>query len=257
MDIVDFQKRLTDFMISQVTAGQGSTDEAKALRQELDAAVSVFGDQIPDLRQLAEQLDLLEEVMSNPGLAASIAEAANREYEPNPEIFNAIESNEIDQIEKALTECDINQTYGELECTALYHAMSNMFGVSLAVVNLLLDKGADPSIGLGRSSNVLHGIGFGRFEANDVDGLAQVVARCVALGADIEQRSRKLQWTPLITAASEWNPVAVEALLLAGADIEARAGVVEGVCFSGALVREFAEDHEATRDVVKRYLIKN
>ncbi|MEO0944634.1 MAG: hypothetical protein AAFY06_07290, partial [Pseudomonadota bacterium] len=129
----------------------------------------------------------------------------------------------------------------------------NMFGVSLAVVTFLLDAGADPKVGLGTNSNVLHGLGFGRCDGVAPEALAEVIVRCVGLGADIEQRSNRLGWTPLITAASEWNPVAVEALLLAGADITARAGEVEGVCFAGETGRAFAEGDPATLAVFERF----
>lgn len=61
-------------------------------------------------------------------------------------------------------------------------------------------------------------------------------------------------WTPLITAASEWNPVAVEALILAGANIHARAGEVDGVCFAGETGRSFADGDAKTLAVFDRYL---
>ena len=109
-------------------------------------------------------------------------------------------------------------------------------------------------MGLGKNSNVLHGLGFGRCDDLDPTELAEAIKRCVALGADIEEHSNKLKWTPLITAASEWNPVATEALLLAGADILARAGDVEGVCLSGEPALAFANGHARTEAVLRRYL---
>ncbi len=74
-------------MISQISSGPGFTREAEVLRNELDAAIAEYGDQIPDLKLMAEQLDLLAEIQANPELAASISEAANREYVPDPQIF--------------------------------------------------------------------------------------------------------------------------------------------------------------------------
>ncbi len=136
MDIIDFQKRLTDFMISQMTSGPGYSDEAQVLREELDAAIAEFGDQIPDLKLMAEQLDLLREVQTNPELAASLAEASNAEFVPEPEIFDAIADHDLARIETALSEWDINQPHGEFEKTALYAAMSDsMDGVSPSVVS--------------------------------------------------------------------------------------------------------------------------
>ena len=257
MDIADFQNRLTDFMISQMTQGPGNTAEAQALRAELDEAIKAYGDQMPELRDLATQLDLLAEVAQNPELAAQIAENATKEYEPNPKIFDAIDDGDLDAVKAALTSWDVNATHGEFECTALYQAMSNMFGVSPPMAHLLLDAGADPKVGLGTSSNVLHGLGFSRCDGVTPEDLAKVITRCVALGADIEQRSNRLGWTPLITAASEWNPVAVEALLLAGADIDAHAGEVEGVCFSGEPGRAFADGDPATLAVFERFSVPN
>ena len=244
-------------MMSQVTSGPGNTDEAKTLRQDLDAAIAEYGEQIPMLSELAEQLDLLARLEADPALAASMADAATADYEPNPEIFDLIDDNDPAGVEAALQSWEVNATHGEFDCTALYHAMSCMFGVSLPIVTLLLDKGADPSIGLGKLSNVLHGLGFGRCDDLDPAELSDVIKRCVSLGADLEQRSNKLKWTPLITAASEWNPVATEALLLAGADIHARSGDVDNVCFAGETAAAFAEGHDATLRVLTRYMTSN
>ncbi len=254
MDIRDFQLRLTDFMMSQVTSGPGNTAEAEALRKDLDAAIAAYGDDMPELQQLANQLDLLKAVASDPDLASKMAEDAMKDYVPNPPIFDAIDDGDLAAVETALADWGIHDTHGEYKATALYHAMSCMFGVSLPIVRLLLDRGADPSRGLGTTSNVLHGLGFGRCDGLDPQDLAAVITRCVGLGADLEQRSDRLGWTPLITAASEWNPVAVEALLLAGADISARAGEVDGVCFAGQTALAFGEGHAPTKDVLEKYL---
>ncbi len=173
---------------------------------------------------------------------------------PIHRFFEAVEESDLKGIEEALADWDINQTHGEHSKTALYSAMSNSIdGVSLPVVSFLLDKGADPKIGLGDEYNVLQGLGFGRIDPKDVNDLSEVVERCVALGADIEQRSGNLHWTPLIAAASEWNAEAVEALIMAGADVSAKAGEVEGVCFAGEPARAFAAGHPETMAVFERY----
>ncbi len=254
MDVHDFQKRIADFLVSQATKGPGVTEEAEALRRELDVAIAEYGETIPELEQFAAQLDLLKEVASNQDLADLLAEQAMSEYEPDPPVFDAISDGNVAAVVAALEDWEINTPHGEFQTTALYKAMSCMFGVSLDVVRLLLDRGADPNLGLGTKTNVLHGLGFGRCDDVDPNELAEVIRRCVVLGADIEQRSERLKWTPLITAASEWNPVAVEALVLAGADIHARAGDISGVCFAGETARAFAEGHEATVAVFDRYL---
>ena len=142
-------------------------------------------------------------------------------FEPQPEIFDAIEDCDVKAVRSALQNWDINQAYGQYETTALYYAVSCMHETSLDVINVLLDAGADPRKGL-TQTNVLHGLGFANLKGIQPEELAKVVQRCIELGADIEERSPRLQWTPLITAVSEWNPIATEALLLAGANIRAR-----------------------------------
>lgn len=253
MDISALQQRIVDFSLSQMTNGPSNTAEAEALRRDLDTAIDQLGDTLPELQEIAKMLDLMAEVADDPDLAAHMAEAAQQSYEPNPPIFDAIDDADTAAVVAALDQWDINAMHGEFQSTALYHATSCMCGVSPTILHLLLDRGADPNLGLGTARNVLHGLGFGRCDDVDPNDLAEVVKRCVAKGADIEQRSDKLLWTPLITAASEWNPVAVEALILAGADSHARAGEVDGVCFAGSPARSFAEGHPATTAVLDRY----
>ncbi|MGJ8610856.1 MAG: hypothetical protein ACSHWY_07165 [Octadecabacter sp.] len=52
---------------------------------------------------------------------------------------------------------------------------------------------------------------------------------------------------------SEWNDVATEALLLAGADPFVRAGDTGQVCFSGADCLTIANGHRATMAVLATY----
>ncbi|NNL18474.1 MAG: hypothetical protein HKP37_07010 [Boseongicola sp.] len=221
-------------------------DIAKALQEDPENEM---------LSELSRSLEDMATSVANPAVAQIMYEGMTKAVEPNPEIFDAIDDGDVAAIEQALLSWDINQTHGEYDSTALYHAMAG-FEVSLEVIDFLLDAGADPRLGL-TNTNVLHGLGFANLQGIAPEDLAQRIRRCVELGADIEQRTNKLQWTPLITAASEWNPVAAEALLMAGADIGARAGEVEGVCFSGSDVMSFADGHAETMDVLKRYANPN
>lgn len=256
MDYTELERRAADILPKMVVVGDDGVprlspdfeplqeDIAKALRECQDNA---------DLRDLAEAMEAMKQTLSNPDIAQSVAEMSSSKFEPQPEIFDAIEGCSVEAVRAALETWDVNQAFGEFDCTALYHAMSCMHGASLEVMNLLLDADADPRKGLG-DSNVLHGLGFANLQGIEPEDLVLIVQRCVALGADIEQRSDKLLWTPLISAVSEWNPVATEALLLAGANIRARAGEVEGVCFSGADCLAFAGGHEETLAVLKRFM---
>lgn len=168
-------------------------------------------------------------------------------------LFDAIETGDLSTIRAALEGCDVNARLGKFGETALYHAVTDMEGMSLDVVHLLLDEGADPNKGL-TDNNVLNGLGFGRTHHLAPEDLARFVMRCVDLGAALEERTSKLGWTPLITAVSEWEPVATEALLMAGADIHARAGDTGHGCFSGASVWDFAQGDDDTLAVLKTYL---
>lgn len=253
----DLIQRATALMSNMVTFDEDGeprvSPELEPLLKDIAEAQSAGSVDADLLREMAETLELMKTSMANPEIARSMAEALSKEHEPQPVIFDAIEDQDLDAVRLELKTWDVNQTFGEYDCTALYHAMSCMFGISLDVINLLLDAGADPQKGL-TDSNVLHGLGFADLSEIRAEDLAVVVQRCVALGADMEQRTNRLQWTPLITAASEWNPVACEALLLSGADITARAGDVEGVCYAGADSLAFADGHAETMAVFKRFL---
>lgn len=139
-----------------------------------------------------------------------------------PAIFEAIDDADADAVNAALADWDVNARYGEFDITALYAAMSG-FDVALPIIDLLLDAGADPSKGL-TDSTVLHGLGFANLVGVSAPDLAQRIERCLARGAELEAKTTDLQWTALHTAISEWNVVAAQALLLAGADPNARVG---------------------------------
>ena len=152
------------------------------------------------------------------------------EITQNPALFDAIDDGDLAAVRVEMAEWDLNRQHGRLRKTALYHAMAGM-DVPVEILEALLDAGADPRRGMG-PNNVLHALGFAILDEMDEDGLARVVARCVAGGAELEQRSDSLRWTPLQGAITEWNPVAVRALLRAGADPDAVSGTVDGCCLS-------------------------
>ncbi|CUI81864.1 hypothetical protein [Cognatishimia activa] len=259
MNIDDLMKRTTDLMMGlsgfDLERQAKLLPECEALKKELVAAAQAHPE-LAELEQLSEALEmsvrLHAELMENPSLAADIEDRMKQPIEPETAIFEAIDDCDLEAVRAALSDWDINKQIGQYDKTALYAAMSNMLGVSLDVISLLLDHGADPSLGL-THTNVLHGLGFANLNDVDATALSKIVLRCVELGADIEQRSENLEWTPLITAVSEWNPVATEALLLAGADIKARAGDTGKGCFSGAGVFAFANGHAPTMAVLKSY----
>ena len=173
-----------------------------------------------------------------------------------PEIFAAIASSNVSAVKAALKNWDVNAGIGRYGRTALYSAMSLSWSGSIEIINLLLDEGADPQQGL-RDTNVLHGLMFGNFDKSlTTEDLLPVVLRCVALGADIEQRTAKLGWTPLIGAVSEWNPIATEVLLLAGADISVKADEHEGAFLSGAGIMDFAEGCPETVALLEVFLAR-
>ncbi|MFK7937810.1 MAG: hypothetical protein AB8B82_00405 [Roseovarius sp.] len=256
MDISKFEARLGQVMQNMIVIGPdgvpGPSPELQSLQTELAEILKSPGAPA-ELHEVAETLQVMRQTLADPDTARCMFEAQTNPPSPQPDLFDAIEDCDVEAVRAALAGWGINEQVGEFDSSALYHAMSCMFGVSLEVINLLLDAGADPRKGLG-DTNVLHGLGFANLDGIAPEELAVIIKRCVALGADIEQRSDTLHWTPLITAVSEWNPIATEALLMAGAKIDARAGDVDGVCFSGADVLAFANGHQATLAVLTPYL---
>ncbi len=172
-----------------------------------------------------------------------------------PQVFCAVDDGDIEGVSAALETWDVHTQVGRSKETVLYRAMTVPEGPSLDIINLILDAGADPSFGLG-STNVLHGVGFANWTRVLPEALAAVINRCVQGGADIEQRPAKLGWTPLLLAASEWNSVAVEGLLLAGANPFADAGDVGGGG-EDADALSFAQGHPKTVAILKTFMTRN
>lgn len=155
-----------------------------------------------------------------------------------PDIFDAVEDGDVEKLKELLKHQDVNQHFGKFDMTPLYGAITSP-EPSFEVINLLLDHGADPRLGL-TNTNVLHGFGFGYYQDDQLEAVTQVVQRCVDLGADLEQRSDRLIWTPLMTAMNEMNMAATVALLRAGANPNARAGVNAGAFTDGKNCLEMA-----------------
>lgn len=256
MDDADLMHRLLDAMRAMIVVGDDGVarvnPEIEALERELTVALEA-PEHSPELALLAQQLRTMREAAADPRVAASMAESMAAAADPQPDIFEVIDEGDPAEIRAVLGGIDVNARYGRYDKTALYHAIASVDAASLDVMTLLLDSGADPRLGL-TDTNVLHGLGFGNLSGMTAEELAIFVRRCVGLGADLEERTNKLQWTPLITAVSEWNPIATEALLLAGANINVKAGDVDGVCLAGEGCIAFAEGHAPTIAVLKRYL---
>lgn len=247
----DIQKKIVDAVMGFTKDSDGMVPDSTALvndlgeiLQEIQASGALPTEEIE--KQMAE-LSKLEahNIAINAAIAdgdyealekisqqtAEICGLGSDAFAQEPEIFDAIEDADLQRITAALKDWDVNQTHGKYNKTALYAAMSG-FDVSLDVINALLTAGADPQIGL-TDCNVLHGLGFGQMTEISAPELADVIKRCINLGAELEQRTENLQWTPLHTALNEWNVVASEALLLAGADPNACAGNENRACTRG------------------------
>ncbi|MDQ2090203.1 hypothetical protein [Marimonas arenosa] len=259
MDFSDLARRFAALIDNRVEIRNDGVARISPAFEQLHQDVKTALQGSPNnenLLDIANGMDMMKEMLSDPEFAMSVTQPPAETVEPQPEIFDAIEDaiegGNLASVRDALKTWDINQRFGEFDATALYHAMSCMFGFSIELVDFLLDAGADPRKGLA-DSNVLHGLGFARLDGIDPAKLARVIRRCADGGADINQITGQLQWTPLIYAVSEWNPVATEALLLAGADINIRAGDTGRGCFSGASCMDFAEGHDETVAVLNRF----
>ncbi|MEL7165458.1 MAG: ankyrin repeat domain-containing protein [Pseudomonadota bacterium] len=249
--------RVTDVLMRMVSGGletEKMQTELRALGEIMDDA-EAQGSDGATLAALRAQVGTFVELLQSPDAMASYAGAQMEAMTPYPDICDAIEDGDLDAIREELKTWDINARFGEYDSTVLYHAMSacgDLF--SLEVVNFLLDEGADPRLGLAEC-NALHGLGFGRQGGVAPEDLAQVIRRCVDLGADIDQQTEQMAWTPLICAASEFNEVATEALLMAGADPTIRSAGAGGVFGAGQTAAYFAHGNAKTAAVFARYAL--
>ncbi len=263
MVLQDFQARLGALMVSMRdalhTGAKRPSDDVITGLALLEAEVRQAMAEMREpalLSEIAQGIAALRETIADPGIMSMMAQSLSAPPDARPAVFKAIEDGDVDAVRALLPGYEINAQHGQYRVSALYHAMSAMFGVSVEIIELLLDAGADPRIGIG-DQNVLSGLAFGRCDGIAPEDLARVIRRCVDLGADLEQRSDRLLWTPLICAANEWNPVAVEALLLAGADITAKAGEVDGVFGAGDDSFFHANGSPETLAVLMRYARRN
>lgn len=146
MDQQDIVTRLQGVMIKFATAPNPAdiAPEAEGIITEVEA-VAEFMDDGDELRAVAQSFRDMVVMLNNPELAAQFAESQIADLTPYPAIFDAIEDQDRAAITDALKTWDINEGVGEHQSTALYHAMAHSFGVSLDVMHLLLDGGADVS----------------------------------------------------------------------------------------------------------------
>lgn len=61
----------------------------------------------------------------------------------DPELFNAIQDGDVEAVRALLPGYLIISQHGTFGVSALYKAMSAMVGVSVRIIDLLLDAGAD------------------------------------------------------------------------------------------------------------------
>ena len=267
MDIEEFELRISQIITEtgmqhvastngrdtlDVTARVEKFDE---LERDLIAAIS-RSDTPEALQEFLEMFLSIRRSLSDPNFLKPMSGAEGDLMLAQPPIFGAVESEDVEAVRAALMDWDVNAQAGTYGSSALYHAMTVTWGPSLQVINCLLDAGADPKRGLG-DTNVLHGLGFPVWRDVTAVELSEVVKRCIALGANIEERTETLGWTPLILAVSEWNEVATEALLLAGADPHVRAEDTGRGCFSGADCLTIANGHHKTTAILRTFMVRN
>lgn len=273
MDIKDFASSFQTLLEQESlklisdTSGSGSVDFLKTMKAAISDAVDSGVDLPPEV---LGQLAMLEEMEEGAMAMQSALDAGNYDeaqalsedvarlsgvdlpqYEPEPELFEAIDAQDFQAVLTCLKAVDVNYGHGSYKKTALYHAVAHLNEEpSFEVINALLDAGADPQQGLGLETNVLHGLGFGYYQPKHVAPLTDFVKRCVALGADLEQRSNRLNWTPLHTALNEWNPPVAAALLAAGANPNASTNIDDIGCTAGQTALAMAMCHPELIDLL-------
>lgn len=238
MSVEDFTKKLKQTMLAHHICGAGGDAAGKILAdaaQILDEAVAA-GVVLP--ADIVTQIDVMRQTQTNisqresRGVAvepanagalihdmAQIGGGADASLTYQPAIFDAVDDGYVAGVMTGLADWDVNAGEGAYERTLLYTAMSPFANEpSFEMMHALLDAGADPRRGLGTTSGVLHGLGYGYYEPQHVGELVTVIQRCLDLGADLEERTGALAWTPLHTALSEWNEPVAEALLRVGAN---------------------------------------
>ncbi|SIO35811.1 Ankyrin repeat-containing protein [Rhodovulum sp. ES.010] len=154
---------------------------------------------------------------------AIMATMRQPEEEPEPHdeavqwLFAAIEAGDLGETRARLRDADINARHGEIEATALGRALL-VQGRAPEMVSLLLEAGADPSLGVGDGYGALHLVPAYPWGGEQAATTALIAHGLVAAGGDIEATTESYRWTPLHRAVMEGSAQELEALLRAGAD---------------------------------------
>lgn len=243
-DTIGLAQALDQIFAQMVAEKAMKAEDAKCMSRQITNifnAVTTLG---PDGR--AEIKAALAHILSQDLCINFEGPVTTRNTDP---LFIAIDDADQDAVLDILHDVDVNHYSATSGTTPLYHAMSNMDGLCVPILQTLLDNGAKPALGA-EGLNVLHGLAFASIEDSDVPELSRVIRRCVALGADIEQHTATLKWTPLMVAISEWNLPAARALLLAGANPDAHAGDLDG---RGVTALDLAANMHAAVDLLDEF----
>lgn len=208
---------------------------------ELPPEMADLMEQTNQMTELARQMAEMEAAGDIEGMTRLTAEfskiAPGPDYTPDTyapaiqAVFDAIDYCDVDALLAALPGVDLNEGHGQFNKTPLYDAVAGI-DPSLAIINVLLDHGADPKLGLIGDSTPLHGAAFTHFRDFSVADLVAMIKRFQSLGADIEAPTTSYGWTPLHAALMETNEKLLEALLLCGADPHAPFGPQSMPCFT-------------------------
>jgi len=175
---------------------------------------------------------------------------ATQSAEPASDLFQAIDEGNLETVCRLLPAVNVNARHGANEETALYYAL-NVEERSVAMVEALLEAGADPNAGMADNYTPLHAVSGYSWGWEPPERTALLAHCLVEAGANVEARTATYGWTPLQRAVMEGSAQQVEALLRVGADPNLPYGERSQPWFSpGRLPLEIA-----ARDVAKVRLL--